>query len=82
MFALVSPEWATRKIKAHTQSDSPGGSTDMTPWHTIKLTHRGSTAPGAESDIDDFLVVYVTSTAKSYNINVVTVITDHWRRIY
>jgi len=33
--------------KAHTQSDSTGGSTDLKPWRTLKLTHRG---PSADRD--------------------------------
>jgi len=28
--------------KTYTQNDSPGGSTDLTPWCALKLVHQGA----------------------------------------
>jgi len=46
----------------YTQSDSTGGSTDLTLWRILKLTHRGAAPYGGESDIYDYFALNVVTT--------------------
>ena len=42
--------------KAHSRSNSPGGSTDSALWRILKQPTTGSSGPGAKSDVYDCLV--------------------------
>ena len=42
------------------QNDSPESSTDLTPRHILKLTHKGHAVQGVESDVYGCLVSVTT----------------------